>query len=360
MSTQVTIQMDNTRPLYRKLVRDGKAGNMDIIYEMIRLIRNDVDYDKSVEGVAKHILINNGLNSYSPIVDQLEAIFNFVNSNVVYIQDVAGRIESLKSARQTLSDGFGDCDDEAVLNATLLGCIGVEDVRIAMARYSADAETFGHVYTVAYDHGQRYVFDTNLPDAKLNKEVKAYEVKEIPVFADVKGLDGLSGFYYNARSQARKTARMAAQIVPRLGAVLPLGFLADHALTTGVNMIESATGKQALSLPATASSINEQLDQIIVGLTGSRIAYDLAKSYGLQLAAQLMAVDITTKDKYALDVVKQSIKNKLEFINNFPAYAETNGIKVVYLHSGMMLTAGAVLAAGASYMAYKHYKGKSF
>ncbi len=363
MSTPVIIQEGNTRPLYRKLVRDGKAGNLDVVYEMIRTIRNDVDYDKGVEHVAKQILVGAGLDSYSPVQDQLEAVFNFViepvetqSRRILYIQDIAGRMESLKDARATLSDGWGDCDDQAILNATLLGCLGFEDVRIAMARYSANETSFGHVYAVAYDHGKRYPFDTSLPNAKLGQEVKTYEVKEVSVFADDNGLNGFGGIYHNVRNQARKTARLAAQVVPRLGMVLPMGFVADHALTAGVGMVQSAVGGQPKSLSNTASDINRELDKIIVGLTQSNIAYDLAKTYALQLAAQLMAVDIKTDDKYTLETVKNSIKNKLNFINDFPEYAKANNIRLVHLHSGMMLAAGVGLAAGSAYVAYRHYK----
>ncbi len=362
MSTQVTIQGDGQRPLYRKFVRDGKAGNMDVIFEMIRIIRDSCDYDKGVEALAKNLLVNNGQDSYTPAIDQFKTVFNFVASNVVYIQDVAGRIESLKSARQTLSDGWGDCDDQAVLNATLLGDLGFEDVKIAMARYSANEDTFSHVYAVVYSKGARYVFDTNLPNAQFNTEIKTYEVKEIPVFTDVKGLDGISGLYNNLRNQLRKTARLGAQVVPRLGLVLPMGFVADHALTTGVNMVQSATatGGQPKSLSNTASAINQELDNIILALNNSQIAYDYAKTYALQLAAQLMAVDITQDDHYTLSIVKDSIKNKLSFINDFPEYARVNNIRVAHLHSGMMLAAGSALAIGAAYVVYSHYKSKRF
>lgn len=359
MSTEVIIQGNSTRPLYRKIVRDGIPGNQQVLFEMVRLARNSVKYDLGVTQLADNLLVNNSLNSYSPAIDQLNAVFNFVASNVVYIQDVAGRVESLKAARVTLSDGFGDCDDQAILNATLLGCIGFEDVKIAMARYSKDAETFQHVYAVCYADGKRFVLDTTLPDPQLNKEVKAYEVKEIPVFADVPGIDGFSGIFNNAKHYARKTARGAVKLLPKVGLVVPMGFLADSALTTGVGLIENATGdNRTLSLPATASAINKELDTIIVDLTQSKIAYDVAKTYALQLAAQLMAIEIKPEDGYTLEVVKTSLKDKLNFIKNFPEYAKANNIKVVHLHSGMMLAAGIGLAAGAGYVAYRHYKGR--
>lgn len=361
MSTEVVIQSSNTRPLYRKIVRDGIAGNYEVVYEMIRLIRNSVDYDKGVEAVAKDILINAGLDSYSSATDQFHAVFNYIvepvekrKHRIIYIQDIAGRIESLKDARATLSDGWGDCDDQTVLNATLLGCLGFEHVCIAMARYNKDETSFSHVYCVAYEHGQRYVLDTTLPNGKLNDEVRAFEVKEISVFEDVQGLDGFSGVYNNARYHTKRMAKTAMQILPKATVMMPLGFVASNAFETGATLL-NGTGK-TYSLPAIASQINAELDIIILDLMQSKIAYDLAKAQALQVVSQLATVETTSDDQYTLAIVGASIKEKLDFIDNFKAYAHVNNIKVVHLDSRVMLAAGLVLTAGIGYFAYKGFK----
>lgn len=355
MSTEVIIQQNGKRPLYRKLVRDGIAGNYDVIFEMVRMVRASVDYDLGIEAVAKTILTNNNLDSNSDPRDQLKAVFNFVVANVKYIQDLSGHIESLKDARATLRDGWGDCDDQTILNATLLGCLGFENVKIAMAKYAKDEDTFAHVYCVCYVGDERYVLDTTLPTARFDREIKTTETKEIPVFQDIKGFDGFGGAYNHARHHARKLARFTVRAIPSAVNVLPLGFLAGGALATGASLVDNAT-MQSLSLSATASNINAELDKIISDLLFSRIAYDLAKTQALQLAAQLAAVEINSNDAYVFDVVRTSIKNKLEFINKFPAYAQTNNIKLVYLDSTKMLCAGLILAAGTGYVLYRGYK----
>lgn len=356
MSTELVIQdQSSKRPLYRKFVRDGVAGNYDVIYEMIRMIRNSVDYDLGVERVAKKILTDARLDSNATVRDQLQAVFDFVKTNVKYIQDLAGRIESLKDARATLRDGWGDCDDQTILNATLLGCLGFENVKIAMARYSQSDTSFAHVYCVTYVGDKRYVLDTTLPNAQFNTEIKPFEVKEIPVFENIQGLDGFSGAYNNARHHARRLARFTVRAVPSAVGVLPLGFLAGNAIATGASLIDRSTG-ETLSLPAVASNINAELDRIILELLQSKIAYDLAKTDALQLAAQLAAANVTDNDTYVLKVTGASIKDKLQFIQQFPAYAETNNIKLVYLDSTKMLCAGLILAGGTAYMLYKGYK----
>lgn len=355
MATEVIIQESSKRPLYRKFVRDGVTGNLEIVYEMIRLIRNSVNYDKALESFIKNKIKDHGLDSHSDIAKQIEVVFDFVKSNVTYLQDIAGRVESLKSARQTLSDGFGDCDDQTVLNATLLGDLGIEDVRVAMARYSKNDTSFGHIYCVCYVKGQRYVLDTTLPNAELNKEVPAVEVKEISVFENVNGLDGFSGFFTGVKHYSRKAAKIATELLPKATVALPLGFVAFNAFNAGASLIDQA-GNKTYSLPAVASQINDRLDQIIVDLVQSKIAYDLAKSEALQVAAQLATIDVKSKDAYALSIVGASVKTKLDFINNFPQFANENNIKVVDLDSRMMLFAGLLLTAGVGYLAYKGFK----
>lgn len=362
MSTEVTIQDNNTRPLYRKIVRDGVAGNYEIVWEMIRLIRDGVDYDLSLQHLAASILAAKGYDSYTPPHEQLEAIFDFVAAHVTYIQDIAGRIESLKDARQTLSDKYGDCDDQTVLNASLAGCLGFEDVRIAMAKYRPDATSFAHVYCVVYvpEAGkriQRYVLDTSLPKAQFNQEIKAADVREINVFNEVSGFDGLSGIYNQVRYNARKAARFAVRIIPGAVNVLPLGFVAGSAIATGADLIDKSSSGDSLSVPAVASEINKQLDKIIADLMRSRIAYDLAKSEALRLAANLGVVN-PNGEEYAFTVARASIKEKLDFINNFELYARDHSIKVVYLDSTKMLCAGLLLAGGAAYALYKNYQNK--
>src|SRR4051812_9996131 len=106
MGTRLQFPTTDGSRIRRKYVRDGVAGNLQVVHQMIRTVRHSVDFDKGIEGVAKNLLINNHLDSYSTAKDQCEAIYNFVKQNVAYIEDIAGRVESIKTARQTLSDGF--------------------------------------------------------------------------------------------------------------------------------------------------------------------------------------------------------------------------------------------------------------
>ena len=354
MSTPVVIQEDSQRSLYRQVVRDGVSGNYDVVYEMIRLIRDGVNYDKGVEDLIKGIVVEAHQDSYTNNVKILQTVFNFVKLNVKYVQDIAGRIESLKDARATISDGFGDCDDHTVLNCTLLGDLGFEDVRVAMARLNLSDQVFGHVYCVVYTDGKRIAFDTSLPDTQLDAEVESAEVKEIGVFTDVPGLDGISGLYNQLRYNARNIAREGIKIIPNVVNFLPLGFLAGNAFATGAALLNQST-EGNYSVSATASQINKQLDQIILDLLSSKVAWDMAKTQALQVAANMAALDTNHTDKYPLQVAAVSIKSKLDFIRNFDQYAKAHDIELVHLNPQMMLAAGVGVVGLMGYWLYRNY-----
>jgi predicted transglutaminase-like cysteine proteinase len=166
---------DSTR---RRYIRDGIAGNYDVVFEMVHLIRQG-NKDYQVKNIAADILERRHLTSYANGTRILQAIFSYVTDKVDYIQDSAGAVESVKSAYRTLLDGYGDCDDLTITTATLAGVLGFEKTAIALAKYEKDDVTFSHVYTVVYYNDKRYVLDASLPNPVFNAEVKPFEVKEI-------------------------------------------------------------------------------------------------------------------------------------------------------------------------------------
>lgn len=341
----------------RRFIRQGIAGNYDIVFEMIRVIRDSVYNDAALDNFVVGLLRGEKLDSYSNPLEQLDTIYKFVKLNVAYINDPAGLVESVKSARVTLADGYGDCDDLTNTVATLAGVIGFENVKIALAKYNNEA-TFSHVYPVVYTaDGQRVAMDVSLPNGKLGDEIRATEVKEISVFDNVQGLDGVSGLYNNARYHTKKLARAAIETIPVAAGYLPLGFFSSEALATGAQLINKS-GSSELSLNATASKINQQLDKIIISLIRSQMSLDMAKSNALQLASQLSAVKDRKMNLETYNIIKASIQSRLEFINNFEAYAKANDIKVVSLNATAMLALGVGAAGFGAYSLIKRYYNK--
>jgi transglutaminase-like putative cysteine protease len=54
---------------------------------------------------------------------EAQTIFDYVQSNIRYVMDV-NDVETLSPANWVLSNGYGDCDDFAVLLASMLESIG--------------------------------------------------------------------------------------------------------------------------------------------------------------------------------------------------------------------------------------------
>lgn len=360
MTTELITENPTTGLQTRSFIRDGVAGNVQVIFAMVRLIRASVQ-DRRLETFAKgkgpsNLFPESGYSSYQESDYTFHAIFNYVKNHVAFTLDEAGAVENIKSAWRTLQDGFGDCDDQAILNASLLGVLGFEDVRIAMARYSEADANFSHVYCVLYYQGKRYVFDTTLPEAQFNREARYFEIKEIPVFQSVPGFDGFSGIFGNLKHYAKTSMRTGIRALPYVATVLPMGFAAGKALDASAELLERSTGAEALSVPAIGAKINKELDSIIRLLIGSQIALDSAKSQALQVASQLSAIKIGRRDKRNFEIVKNSVAAKLRFIDDFESYATANGIRCVYLDSRMILLAGLGLAGITGYVLYKSFK----
>jgi len=101
---------------------------------------------------------------------EAQAIYQFVKSRVRYTGDVGavvhddGRHEGVdlyQSARRTLEFGGGDCDDNSILNSTLLALNGIDPVlRVVKTRGAPDWE---HIYA-GFMNGRKFVaLDTTLP-----------------------------------------------------------------------------------------------------------------------------------------------------------------------------------------------------
>lgn len=73
------------------------------------------------------------------------ALQNWVRSNIRYTGDVLDT-ETLQTPDYTLAEGYGDCDDQATLLATMLMAVGIPAAYCAIA---VDGEPFSHVLTFA-------------------------------------------------------------------------------------------------------------------------------------------------------------------------------------------------------------------
>jgi len=344
-------QYDNsTNAAKRSFVRNGKDGNKDVAYQMVRLTRLTAQTNKAFQDFVNRLFIESGLDYYSPAAKKFQVIFNFVKENVRYLPDIAGDIESIKTADRTLSDGYGDCDDLSILFASMLGVAGVENVYFILANYGNNSAAYSHIYVIAKADGKRFVFDAAIPNGNLNDEVKPSEAIEINVFQNNQ-TDTPLGQIKKIELQAKDIYRQSLDVLPFAASFLPLSFFAGKALDAS-SSIAAYAAKNGRSINKIGSDINQKLDEIIVSLVNRQIAVDYAKVVAMQLAAHLSAYEPRSYEKEAYKVIKQSLLTKLQFINN---YKNISGYGTELNQKAML----AIGFAGAAYIGYKFiYKEK--
>lgn len=302
-------------------VRDGIAGNFDVVAKMIRLIRDSVMLDIGFSDFAAKILVDADLSANSDTEEIFTAIYNFIRDHVSYIQDIQGRIERIKDARTTIQDGFGDCDDIAILFATILADLGYEP-KIVLARYGANSENFQHVYTSVILNGQRYVFDGTLKDGVFNMEVPADTIVEVGVFDYVNGVDGVTGIVNGVKDVAAQTINNGLAATDILGSFLPLGTIPTYVLSAGAAMLgKIGKGVKGIddveSLSELGSRINGRLHDIIIQLQMRKISVEIAEAQATQASAQWFWINSGIRNTEIYKTIDKQIADKIDYIKNF-------------------------------------------
>lgn len=75
-------------------------------------------------------------------------IWHYIRENVEYRRDADGD-EDIKTARRTMSDGYGDCDDGSVLAAAILYKLGYIPVSYIIAQNGGE---YSHIFTCSGDN----------------------------------------------------------------------------------------------------------------------------------------------------------------------------------------------------------------
>jgi transglutaminase-like putative cysteine protease len=97
----------------------GKAGIIQTLKLMKELVRQGKS-DMVIRQLALRLISELPQKSWR---GEILAVFEFVQEEIRYVHDING-IETLHTARKVLEMGAGDCDDKAILLASLLESIG--------------------------------------------------------------------------------------------------------------------------------------------------------------------------------------------------------------------------------------------
>ncbi len=107
------------RPTQYRSIRNGINGTRDTLRLMSRVVKRSKKHP-IIRELATRIVRNVPGKNYPA---ELQAIQTWVKNNIRYTQDVRG-VETLQYPAVTLQMGQGDCDDHAILVASLLEAIG--------------------------------------------------------------------------------------------------------------------------------------------------------------------------------------------------------------------------------------------
>lgn len=94
---------------------------------------------------------------------KLKALWRWVKRNVDYVADVSG-VEYIQAPRRLIESGAGDCDDLAVLIASMAESVGISTKLKAVKLKGRDA--FSHVFPVV-----RYGHYEIAADATVNRSM---------------------------------------------------------------------------------------------------------------------------------------------------------------------------------------------
>jgi hypothetical protein len=120
--------------------------------------------------------------------DEAKAIGTYVQKNVAYVKDPNG-IEQLHDPLTMIEQiqrgvARGDCDDMALLVASLLLSIG-HSPKFRVVRYESHFGPYNHIYVVDHTNNkekkQRVVIDCIIKDKPIGHEIPHKSGKEYPV-----------------------------------------------------------------------------------------------------------------------------------------------------------------------------------
>lgn len=166
---------------------DADLGNYQTVEVMRRKAREQAS-TPLVRKLALKILEQNGVKSHN-FLDEARALAEYVQQNVRYVRD-PHEVEQLHEPsfmirEITKGTAQGDCDDMALLLASLLLSVGHQPY-FTIVRYRDVSGPFNHIYVVEYDRNwggpkRRLVMDTILKDRPIGTEVPHKSRKEIRV-----------------------------------------------------------------------------------------------------------------------------------------------------------------------------------
>lgn len=196
------------------VIRAGSGGTVDTITEMKKLAIAG-SLDMPVIDVARNIVLGSGVNTRVP-KQTADALFNFVHDEIKFVYDTY-HAEMIQSPEITLKKGCGDCDDMAILLASLNMAVSNRTRFVTIGTQSPDE--FSHVY-IEVEVGENVwrPYDASVPDSYAGWEPEGYTVKAVWHMDSDNGelsLGRLSGVFDKIYAELRRFTRRVSKEVAR-------------------------------------------------------------------------------------------------------------------------------------------------
>ena len=175
-------------------ISEDVNGNIQTI-DMMKRIARLRSSDPLIRKLALNILSYYGVSSHN-FIDEALAIGEYVRSKVRYVRDPEGveylqdPLDLVKQIQSKVATGGrllaqGDCDDMALLTATLLLAAGHSPFFRAV-RYEDVTGPYNHIYVVVYERNNgsektRVVLDCILKDRPIGSEIRHVSGEEYAV-----------------------------------------------------------------------------------------------------------------------------------------------------------------------------------
>jgi hypothetical protein len=180
---------ENSTKVKNGSVGSGIVGNYNTI-EIMKRVARDRSRSPLIRELTLRVLDGYGIKSQN-YLDEARVIGDYVQKKVRYVRDI-NNVETLHDPLTLIdqikrNQAHGDCDDMALLIATMLLSIGHQPC-FTIVKYHTNANGgFNHIYVTVYEknYGQknktRLVLDAILKRHPIGTEVKYKSKEEISI-----------------------------------------------------------------------------------------------------------------------------------------------------------------------------------
>ncbi len=300
---------------HRRWLRDDEPGSLDTLADMRRIVRADVGLDghHMDRGLWQHahaILDAAGVPGHD-WRDEIQALLNYTR-RITYRRDPAGGGDDIADARIPIKDGFGDCDDLAVVLATLLALCGYES-EFKATKYDRNYNGYQHVYVMAYTPDGKLALDPTHPSAPAGWEAPGIiEAATVPLFETETESAKVSGFFDFLRGI---TGPVTQGLTPILGARTATEIGAALAFSSQVGSALSAAHASKRQ-QETARDVLK--NQALAALDAMRNAVAAGQLDGATARAQseaVIAAYYNTMAQFSNRAVRESAENFRPYYN---------------------------------------------